>query len=554
MILKKLTIENYGPFAVPTEIEIDPEVTILTGQNDVGKTSILRLIQLMCEGNQVSEDDVNIERTYPTESAWRQDDGIKCVAEFFVTNKTASFVGLTGLNDITVEFQLATRRKQVVSITRNESNLNPNNVTVKRMPDVLFLPLKQSIPSTISLTTINTIEQDFLELAFGKNYKEVLNNHSTQRLRRQIRDANKRINEVLEDVYSTVMGLKLVIQLATTSETVNFDVSIEDTFDSYTPINYRGSGIQRLTELMISLSILETHKQPDYLYILLDEPENSLHADSQHRLRRFLEKIAKNHNIQVIYATHSPSMINSFNPKGVRLLERTSIDGKPTSTVNNKPYENNFQPVRVQLGITPADSLLYAPITIVTEGETERKCLPILLRELQEKVKEFRNIDELFSLTHIIDGQGNNFELWCRLAESQGAKTVIYIDGDEDKLQRIAKPEFRNQYPDVPVIHLPKGQEFEEIVPEGIYFTALREILGDDSITSENWQQWVEKNEKQSFKFSKRIEIWLRATTSYAYNKPETMQKAIEIANLDEIDLSSIRELIKGIDKTLKRL
>ena len=43
MILNNFIIKNIGPF-INTRIEIEPDVTILTGSNDVGKSQIISIL------------------------------------------------------------------------------------------------------------------------------------------------------------------------------------------------------------------------------------------------------------------------------------------------------------------------------------------------------------------------------------------------------------------------------------------------------------------------------------------------------------------------------
>jgi hypothetical protein len=74
---------------------------------------------------------------------------------------------------------------------------------------------------------------------------------------------------------------------------------------------------------------------------------------------------------RVVCATHSPSMITPMSPHSVRVLRREVAGGKATSVIDNKPYSANFFAVRSSLGVTPADSLPYAPVTVVAEGDTE---------------------------------------------------------------------------------------------------------------------------------------------------------------------------------------
>src|SRR5690242_7332067 len=60
MILKTLTPLKYGPFSHAPTIEFEDDVTVLTGPNDTGKTSVLKLIWRICSsGADVAEDEFN---------------------------------------------------------------------------------------------------------------------------------------------------------------------------------------------------------------------------------------------------------------------------------------------------------------------------------------------------------------------------------------------------------------------------------------------------------------------------------------------------------------
>jgi predicted ATP-dependent endonuclease of OLD family len=175
--------------------------------------------------------------------------------------------------------------------------------------------------------------------------------------------------------------------------------------------------VRRIVSLMAALS--EVDPDAGHTYILFDEPENSLHADSQHMLRRVLEDLAAHPTVQVVYATHSPSMINTMRPHAVRLLHRVSTDGRACTRIDNRPYAENYRAVRASLGITPADSLLYAPLAVIVEGITEVVALPIALERFQKQgIEGFGDREELLSQTGFIEGGGDSFPYLCRLAKS----------------------------------------------------------------------------------------------------------------------------------------
>ncbi len=188
-------------------------------------------------------------------------------------------------------------------------------------------------------------------------------------------------------------------------------VLLQDRHEAITPFGMRGAGVKKMITLLAEL--LTSHADAHHRILLLDEPENSLHADAQHLLREFLFNLTVTGRTQVVYATHSPCMINPMRPEQVRLLRRSTLNGKPVSVILPQATDSNFLALRTSLGISASDSLLYAPVTVVIEGDTEFKCLAPIIRTFLEatRLKTFCVGQwQLLSLSHFLDGMGDNYE------------------------------------------------------------------------------------------------------------------------------------------------
>ncbi len=552
MRLKSLTIQGYGPFALSTTIDIDPNVTVLTGANDVGKSSVLQVIEHFCSGAAIDVDAVNVDRIYDSKLPWNKDPEIYAIGTVIVpSNSGYYFVGQHVQPKDEVEIAVILSRgshHRVTSIKRNNQSVSIDNGALNRLPKVLRLSDEEFLSSILDVENLNPLENSLLILAFGENPVGKLNELPEVLKVREIQAANRRINKRLHRLIPEALGIEFILSLLSENP-LKFSISIQDRYASHTPVTFRGKGIRKIASLMLALSSID--RLDEYLYILIDEPENSLHADAQHLFRTLLEEIAQSPQIQVIYATHSPSMINPVKCEGLRLLERKNVGGRATTVVNNNPFDGTFYPVRMSLGISPADSLLYAPITIITEGVTELRSIPLVLQRLyHDGGNNYESLGKILPLIHFVDGQGDNFERWCRLSMSQGAKPIIFVDGD--KIRRVRQQKVKEKLQDVPIIHLKDGEEFENLVPQEIYFNALSECIGLE-LSLDMYNSWLQNaNLPSHLMFTKCVERWLQdAYPEAIYEKPSVMRLALEKAELSQINLEPFKKLILAIEELL---
>lgn len=556
MILKRLEIQGYGPFLLPTVLEVDQNVTVLTGSNDVGKSAILRLIQLLCSKISPVEDDQNFDHKYSSGKFWDQDDSVFCKATFVVDENFGQYFQSQNIRvgaEVDVRFNVTKNLRSVIEIRRDSTTVPVADGTVNRMPSVLYLSAIDEISPSFSFETANSLEKQLLSLAFGSNPQEKFVDLRPEFRNRDIRQANKIIQDRLSKVLPYSLGLGLTLEWHySPSNKVEFSVNFEDAHTGLTTIKQRGTGIRKIVALVTSLvTIADTS---DHTYLLLDEPENSLHADAQHKLRGFLETLANSPKIQVIYATHSSSMMNTLIPETVRLLKRVVSDaGTATTRIDNYPYRNNFISVRTSLGMSPTDSLLFGAVSIIIEGPTEAFCLPLIFQKLQQaSISGFEKAMFLLSLSHFVSGGGDEYEYWCKFALDIGAKPILFLDGD--KRRDLERRRFSEKYPTIRITLLPDKKEFENLVPIERYINALATEIKNDSLTYENYVSWNEKTKlHENVMLTKRVSKWVEESDidEFPYNKPAVMKKAIELTPVEEIQTEELLKLLHDISQEM---
>ena len=91
-----------------------------------------------------------------------------------------------------------------------------------------------------------------------------------------------------------------------------------------------------------ALMFWEREIEEDSIYIL-DEPENSLSAENQLKLKRFIEDSTRFYNCQFIISTHSPFLLKLMDAKIYDLDDTPVVTKKWTELSNVLVYYNFFK-------------------------------------------------------------------------------------------------------------------------------------------------------------------------------------------------------------------
>src|SRR5207253_372115 len=100
---------------------------------------------------------------------------------------------------------------------------------------------------------------------------------------------------------------------------------------------------------------LETNGEPAELILLLDEPGLALHALAQADFLRYIDELARKH--QVLYTTHSPFMVHSDRLHQVRVVEDKVKVGTVISDNVSGSDPRTIFPLQAALGWTIAQNL-----------------------------------------------------------------------------------------------------------------------------------------------------------------------------------------------------
>jgi hypothetical protein len=105
------------------------------------------------------------------------------------------------------------------------------------------------------------------------------------------------------------------------------------------------------------------------LILLLDEPGLSLHALAQADFLKYIDDLARNH--QIIYTTHSPFMVHSDRLHQVRTVEDRVGEGTKISENITGSDPNTLFPLQAALGYTIAQNLFISKRNLIVEGPAD---------------------------------------------------------------------------------------------------------------------------------------------------------------------------------------
>ena len=112
------------------------------------------------------------------------------------------------------------------------------------------------------------------------------------------------------------------------------------TVSKYVRTRLRNNNIIQESNGETALDFWQNEIEDNALYII-DEPENSLSAENQLKLKTFIEESARFYNCQFIIATHSPFLL-ALNGAKIYDLDIVPVKAKWWTELDNVKVYNSF--------------------------------------------------------------------------------------------------------------------------------------------------------------------------------------------------------------------
>ena len=350
-----------------------PELTVLVGKNDVGKSNVLAAIKLLLEGGTVGPVDF-YDLTKPI------------IIEAILEAATSYLPLCDAKNRSKIEDRINQQGQiRIRRITDEEKKLGKIEIQDSKdgtfgTPTGIDAALKPFLPEVIFIGALDDVSEEAesskkgavgklmaqilarvkekVQSQLDKAYEDasrLLNPQSTvengktkvldDRLT-ELKDVEGRISHHLQEMFpaaSAALRVKLPI-----AEDIFKNVDILITEGSRPPEPYyrRGHGLQRSLHLSLLRALAfyirqQSGKDVARPFILLfEEPETCLHPDGQIKMRKALSDISKQE--QVVIATHSPILIApEMIERTVRLDKIATAEGPKLATTAYGPLKTS---------------------------------------------------------------------------------------------------------------------------------------------------------------------------------------------------------------------
>ncbi len=423
MYIKTVKIKNFRTL-LDFEIELDKNYQIIAGANNSGKSNLLRALNIFFnEGyDDISyynrEDDLSyhilkgtgsVTPTYIEVDLFLSDSEIKKINgldEFIFDN---NIIRTRGYYDGGLEgwfYSHNNGKFPIQSKLKNGENkiLNKQHSIHKLFKRIQFIyiptqyDISHKINQLVADEILPTMVDSYGNTGLSKKIIDLKDKISeVDKLTKEIlKEKNLLITEnfrnVIKDFPEIQAGINIenyALEVSLTGESLaeilskRIELNVKDA--SHSNVNSKGSGIQKLVLITLleyfSKNIEEKARYTNpFIIWAIDEPETYMQPKLQKKVGNIFKNISKTH--QIIITTHSPKMVDIYNPKNVKLfyLENESFPVKRKKnkiffkkiTKKFEYYEFGFiDKLKDHFGVETNDGWIIRDKNIIFEGNDD---------------------------------------------------------------------------------------------------------------------------------------------------------------------------------------
>ncbi len=510
-----------------------PRVTVLLGQNNSGKTSVIKALQLAIgdysrylsdEDFHISEDGKRQEaitvdirlipiadkaRASEFSEEWQQELGAKIQAE--ADGKQYVAIRTTAKPD-RVKGGYIIERYEMESwpAYTGWEKVNFRKKLGKRLEAVPFIPIdaqrdihtELKEKSSFVGRVLSSVEYDDTDVAELERMVAEVNKEAIEKSEplKRLKTHLDNLNQSFEGSGQTELTpFPKKIRDLSKRFSVNFGESDKSSFS----MEYHGMGtrswasmltVKAFTELLAKNH--EEEAEPFFPIMAAEEPEAHLHPNAQRTLYRQLIDVPG----QVIISTHSPYIA------GLAELSEIKYLSKPENSVQVYQLRTEFEDDDLRKlkreVVHSRGELLFSKAIVLSEGETEEQALPELFESYTGKHPFSLGINFVG-----VNGSGAKYRPFLILAKDFNIPVFIFSDGEEKTVKELKK-NYEKVFGETEIekaqnITILDGTDFEGYLLsqgyEGLIEQTIHEIAGNTAAIDD----WIKKRDGAPLKPTK---------------------------------------------------
>lgn len=447
------TLENF-------ELDFNSHYCTLSGQNNAGKSAVVRIIQHFLENaddNRFFESGLADINWAKDKTQWVEEGEIELFLELEIERLGDAEVFYV-IEKLSSKTLLDDKVKLIISqiIYSNGSITTGCDLQGEELEGQASSEVFKKIRSVANLAVHNSTRAKRSYYYQDDGFTEVLDVHLSDGDRKRIATAEKNLQKRVrsaaaqhKEALSELLGKlneRYQVELTTLDRGASsrFPLSVILTDKSVeVPLPDWGAGTQNRTRVLISIldalrirssELAENRSTP---VVLVEEPESFLHPSAQAEFGKVLNELAEELKIQIIATTHSPYMLNQSIPSANILLSRKVFRNKLKETcVENTSGENWMLPFAENLGVIPEEFSAWKSVVasnqsrvILVEGVLDQE----YFQHIQEKYPDIYQIEATVEIVPY-DGKDalKNTQL-LRFMLSKFTKVFITFDLDAER-------------------------------------------------------------------------------------------------------------------------
>lgn len=368
------------------EIHLDSQITVLIGPNESGKTNILKAIEAFNPDSNLTKDLTCQYSTYFDEGKFPEiiveftNIEPRAKAEFVKIHpglKDAKTVKIKKTGPAAADYFIVMQEKEIpIPDTYKLFKYIPKNVYFDNIPMIRSMVRLQELESSDDRFKG---ERDLLNIGGITEYHEIFEDSIRGRRRRE--EAARFLTDQVREVWTQDPSLEFKFNV--NGDVLHIDISDETTvFDS---TETRSLGFWWFISFYVNFMTQTVKEKRENTIYLIEEPGIHLHPSGQKDLVRLFEILSQ--KFQIIYATHSPFMINRTYPQRVRLVSKT----RKGTEVDNEAFRDNWKPLRNSIGLMIGDLFFFGDSGILLEVPTKKIAFMKKMRSMKLWREEDQN-------------------------------------------------------------------------------------------------------------------------------------------------------------------